>query len=138
MEATRKPKLRTYLEIHDFENIQTLAKSELSRYQRSLLSQLKFGILPLKIETDRYQGVPVEERICKLCTSNAVEDTYHFMFSCTALQDTRDRAIDQLNIDMNLINAPDMLNTLLNKENILNCGKYVEMLYRKRQSIVYT
>ena len=52
-EAHRKPKLRTFVQLHDFDSNQLLVKSGLTRYQRSLLSQLKFGILPLKIETDR-------------------------------------------------------------------------------------
>ena len=58
MEAKRKPKLRTYVKIHDFLKDKILGKSPLSRYQRSLISQLKFGILPLKIETEIYQGIP--------------------------------------------------------------------------------
>ena len=77
-EAHRKPKLQTFVQIHDFDSNQLLVKSGLTRYQRSLLSQLKFGILPLKIETDRYQGIPSDRRICKLCDLNTPEDEAHF------------------------------------------------------------
>ena len=137
LETSRKPKLRTYLEIHQFDTIQTLVKSAVSRYQRSLLSQLKFGILPLKIETDRYQGIPVEERICKLCTSNSIEDAYHFMFHCPALQAIRTAASEQLNVDLVPRDNREKLSILLDKSNISACGKYVEKLYRARQNIIY-
>ena len=103
LESERKPKLRSFIQIHDFDHIQVLVKSNVSRYQRSLLAQLKFGILPLKIETDRYQGLPLEQRICKLCDSNAVEDELHFMFHCKALDEARQRADSQLNLNSNIL-----------------------------------
>ena len=43
-------------------------KSDHTRYQWSILSQLKFGILPLKIETDIYQVISPDRHICKLCS----------------------------------------------------------------------
>ena len=91
-EAHRKPKLRTFVQIHDFDSNQLLVKSGLARYQRSLLSQLKFGILPLKIETDRYQGIPPDRQICKLCALNTPEDEAHFLFSCPTLTPVRESA----------------------------------------------
>ena len=91
-EAYRKPKLRTFVQIHDFDSNQLLVKSGLTRYHRSLLSQLKFGILPLKIETDRYQGIPPDRQICKLCDLNTPEDEAHFLFSCPTLTPVRDSA----------------------------------------------
>ena len=73
-EASRKPKLRTYIKIHDFSKIETLVKANITRYQQSLLTQLKCGILPLKYETDRYQGIAPENRVCKICDMNVPED----------------------------------------------------------------
>ena len=75
LEASRKPKLRTYIKIHDFSKIQTLVKANITRYQRSILTQLKCGILPLKYETDRYQGIAPENRVCdKICDMNVPKD----------------------------------------------------------------
>ena len=137
LESGRKPKLRTYIQVHNFDHVQTLVKSDLSRYQRSLLSQLKFGILPLKIETDRYQGIPLEERICKICNSNSVEDEFHFLFHCTALSEARITAFDRMNIDLNSLNDYEKMATLVDKTNIKSCGKFVEILYKARQNMVY-
>ena len=61
----------------------------LTRTQRSKFIQLKFGILPLKYETDRYQGIAPERRLCELCTLNVPEDEIHFLFQCPALSTTR-------------------------------------------------
>ena len=85
-EAALKPKLRTYNKIHDFDTKQLLVSANVSRYQRSILTQLKFGILPLKIETDRYQGIPAENRLCKICHLNVPEDERPFIFTCPALE----------------------------------------------------
>ena len=42
MEMDRKPKLRTFKIIHDFSQPKTLVKANLTRFQRSLITQLKF------------------------------------------------------------------------------------------------
>ena len=50
-----KPKLRAFVNIHDYSSTQTLVRSNITRFQRSLVARIKMGILPLKYETDRYQ-----------------------------------------------------------------------------------
>ena len=137
LESERKPKLRSFIQVHNFDHIQTLVKSDVSRYQRSLLSQLKFGILPLKIETDRYQGIPLEQRICKLCSTNSIESEFHFMFHCPALHETRVAANEKLNLNLDFSDDCQKLKAFLDKLNIRKCGKYIEMLYKARQNIVY-
>ena len=92
--------MRTFKEIHNFGCIQTLVKSQVTRYQRSLLSQLKFGILPLKIETDRYQGIPLNERKCRLCNSGSIEDETHFLFQCNSLNEARSKAEEYISIPL--------------------------------------
>ena len=41
----------------------------------------RFGILPLRIETGRFVNEALDNRLCRLCNSNAVEDEIHFLFS---------------------------------------------------------
>ena len=139
-EAHRKPKLRTFVQIHDFDSNQLLVKSGLTRYQRSLLSQLKFGILPLKIETDRYQGIPPDRRICKLCDLNTPEDEAHFLFSCPTLTPVRDSAyvyFENSNLNLNSENPNEILVQMCGGQNIENMGKFVECLYKERKKIIY-
>ena len=139
-EAHRKPKLRTFVQIHDFDSNQLLVKSGLTRYQRSLLSQLKSGILPLKIETDRYQGIPPDRRICKLCDLNTPEDEAHFLFSCPTLTPVRDSAyvyFENSNLNLNSENPNEILVQMCGGQNIENMGKFVECLYKERKKIIY-
>ncbi len=46
---------------------------------------LRCGKAILRIETGRYERLPVEQRGCDVCDSNNVEDEMHFLISCNAL-----------------------------------------------------
>ena len=50
---------------------------------RSLFPQFRLGILPLYIETGRYDNTLVANRICKLCDSRTIEDEFHFLMQCS-------------------------------------------------------
>ncbi len=62
----RNPKLRTYVTFKDTYEVEPYALSFMNRKHtgRSYLAQYRCGILPLEIETGRWQNKPVEERIC--------------------------------------------------------------------------
>ncbi len=51
--------------------------------RRSLLAQLRLGILPLHLETGRFRNKKVEERTCLICDSQDVENEEHFICVCT-------------------------------------------------------
>ena len=60
---------------------------EYVRYQhdrqgRSLLAQLRCGILPIKIETGRFSNIEPDKRLCELCEMKKVEDEIHFVCEC--------------------------------------------------------
>ncbi len=61
----------------------------MNKKHRSYLAQYPFGILPLEIETGRWQNKPVQERICKVCENGEVENEFHFIFSCTLYNNIR-------------------------------------------------
>ena len=53
-----------------------------------MLCQLRMGILPLRVETGRYVGEPLETRLCTLetrlctlCDTNAIENEKHFVLN---------------------------------------------------------
>lgn len=57
---------------------------------------LKFALLSircsthrLEIEVGRKRSTPREERICKICNLNEIEDELHFMLNCPILSDIR-------------------------------------------------
>ena len=77
--------LRTFVENPHSNYCTTLLQSaqlNLQRSERSFMAQVRLGMLPLHIETGRFNDTPVHERICKLCDSNMVEDEKHFILHC--------------------------------------------------------
>ena len=50
------------------------------------IARFRINSLTLEIETGRHRRpkVPVEERTCKICESNSVEDEQHFLIECLA------------------------------------------------------
>ena len=51
------------------------------RKERSMLAQIRFGTLPLHIETGRFRGTIPEERTCQVCNSQAIEDEFQFVMN---------------------------------------------------------
>src|SRR4051794_3212850 len=50
--------------------------------QRSLIATMRSGTNCLRVETGRWLGEALENRICVLCGTGAVEDEQHFVVSC--------------------------------------------------------
>ena len=71
-----------------------------SRESRSLISKLRLGVLPLEIERGRRKNVPKEQRFCKLCNSEQVENEPHFIFDCPALENYRSPFITDLSLNV--------------------------------------
>ena len=97
-----KPKLRTYILYKNNFSPEPYVTQFLSRKQRSLLAQLRCGILPIKIETGRflnhkdiktgkYKKLKIEERICDHCNTGMVEDEIHFVFCCPLYETNREK-----------------------------------------------
>ena len=62
-----QPKLQTYIQIKDEYKCENYVSMNLSRSIRSYIAQIRYGVLPLHIETGRYSNLKVEERLCKVC-----------------------------------------------------------------------
>ena len=60
-----------------------------SHQYRSVFTKLRITAHPLMIEKGRHfhQKIPVDQRICTLCSLNKVEDELHFMLKCTYYAD---------------------------------------------------
>ena len=89
---TNGNKLRTYrLYKNDFRT-EYYVNLNMSRDQRRILSKFRACNLPLAIETGRYTRpkTPVNDRLCKFCNCNAVEDETHFLVECAFYSDLRD------------------------------------------------
>ena len=97
-----KPKLRTYAQIKSNYSVENYVKLFVPRHQRSLMAQLRLSILPIRIETGRFVCEQLEQRICKLCENNEIEDECHLIFDCPNYINIRNsylEKIDFANID---------------------------------------
>ena len=56
--------------------VEDYATANFSKQQRSIMAQLRAGILSQELEIGRYRNVPLGEMTCKICLSGAVEDVY--------------------------------------------------------------
>ncbi|CAB3997693.1 Hypothetical predicted protein [Paramuricea clavata] len=59
---------------------------------RRTFSQYRISNHKLQIERGRYENIPREERICKLCDSGEVENEFHFAVACQNYQHLRDNS----------------------------------------------
>ena len=91
-----KPKLRTYIKFKDWYKTEDYVRFNICRRQRSLMAQFRIGILPLHVETGRFRGVPLEERLCLLCSKNAIEDEQHFVLDCELYQELRSTLFEDI------------------------------------------
>ena len=81
-----------------------------------------------------------EERTCKVCNLNRIEDERHFLFSCAPLQLERSSFYVDTIKDIGefmLLDVPAEIRMLIESGCIKKFDRYVEQILHKRQSILY-
>ena len=139
-DARTEPKLCTYVLIKDLSSPDILVKANLKRGICSLLAKLVSGILPLEVETGRYTSTPRDQRLCKICNLNLIEDEFHFLFDCIAYQLERSNYYVDNIVDIEtfmLSTDQAKLAWMLQEDNIRTTGAFVNTLFRKRRDILY-
>ena len=116
----KKPKLRLYRSLK--ENLKREEYLRLPNEQRSLIATMRSGTNGLRVETGRWLGEALENRICMLCGTGAVEDEQHFMVSCEIYTELRSEMFQriQLETDLNFEEMKDDPRWVLNAT--LGCG----------------
>ena len=106
-----KPKLDFLASIKPAYCIEPYLKLNIPRYERSLLSQLRYGILQIQLETGRYNGEPRANRCCRVCNGGVVENQNHFVFECPEYATRRAIFIEKIKekiIDWDILNDTDI------------------------------
>ena len=93
---------------------------------RVAIGQLRISSHQLEIENGRTNGVPREERICRLCHIE-IEDEYHFTCKCPTYAEIRAKYQDILGSSPTL---PKLLDTL----DIKKLGRYILELKQHREN----
>ena len=55
--------------------------------------QLRGGTAALEVETGRWRDVRREERVCRNCRSEEVENVAHWLLRCTGMAEVREKLI---------------------------------------------
>ncbi len=133
--CSTKPKLRTYNTFKHDVNVASHINCNMPKYERSLISQLRLGILPLRIETGRYSRLPIEERTCLVCGTNEIEDEHHFLFDCDFYQNERHTLESDIGCNFNVLDVTDRFEIIF--DHPFRLGKYIKAAVRKRRQKLY-
>ena len=96
---------------------------------RILITRWRLSCFDLKIETDRYRGIPRDERLCPIC--NVLEDEEHVIFNCRAYENIRTQFSDLLEEHTT---TRDILNPQ-NKETAERVGLMLKLIEDRRNDI---
>ncbi len=139
-EAHTKSKLETYTKIHNFEQIKSMVKCNLSRSQRSIMTKFKAGILPIRFETARYKGLDRNLRFCEICLSGEIENEIHFLTACSKTKYVRMRHKVARECVTKIENGADAFEVLKDvmSNNIKGLACWVEDTWVERKHHLYT
>ena len=137
--ALSKDKLIVYNQIKTSFGVDNFLLLNIDRYERSLLSQLRYGILPLRVETGRFVGESHNDRTCTLCKSNNVENETHFLFYCDLYKIQRQELYTKAR---ELYNDWDTMTDYTKLINLFDTmtrkfAKYVKSIFLIRRNTIY-
>ena len=89
----------------------------------------------MQIETGRFQYKKLEDRVCNVCNTEAVESEYHFIFHCNYYQKERDQFYNSLQFQIGEHDGENLHR--LFKCNSRKLGNFVCTLFNKRQDKLY-
>ncbi len=138
-EAHTKDKLRTFVQVHDIKNTKAIVSLNLSRIQRSMMIKLKCGVLPLAIEIGRFSNTDIDDRVCRVCNENVVEDEVHMTSICTALQSERNIFKAEVKETVNLDNFEGIayLYRILQPDLLKLTAKHIVSMMELRRELLY-
>ena len=105
--------------------------------ERSYIVQLRFGILPIAIETGRYRSTPENERLCLICNTGTIEDESHFLFECTAYNCIRQQWFNDMNMNIQMYtnDKQELLRTIFLKSR--QTAKFIIKAMDIRRNILF-
>ncbi len=135
----KKVKLELYSAIKCNYGVEKYLLLNMDKYEKSLLSQLRYGILPIRIESGRFTNEKREERLCTLCDTNTVESVEHFLFECEAYDAQRLTFVSNAQCvidDWENLTQTECLKSLFNVMPRA-LGRYVKDIFLYRRDKIY-
>ena len=103
------------------------------------MTKFKCGVLPIMIETGRYKDVPLEDRLCQICTDKCVKDEQHFSGTCKALSHIRGKFKEKFceeGIDIGNISV-QTVKSMLHPDHIKLSCDLLQELFEERKVLMY-
>ena len=116
-------KLRTYRTFKTELVLSNYVSLNIPMYKKKVFSMLRCGSLPLEIEKGRQcrSVTPLNERLCRHCHSNVVEDEFHFVMQCNLYEDQRYELMQHLHsINDDFYNSNEQDKFI----SIMQCGNF--------------
>ena len=109
-------KLKIYNQIKSYHGTENYLSDIMNGNHRKAFTRLRISAHSLYIETGRYNGTDRDDRICRICTSEQLEDEHHLLLDCGCYNDERNTLFDNL------------AKTCKNFRNLPNNSKVIYML----------
>ena len=128
------PRLQSYsIFKHNFELEQYLSVLGDKKY-RTALSRFRTSAHSLRIETGRYENLPREQRLCKSCTMNMIENEYHFLLVCPHYRDLRIKYFKPYYCHWPTLCKFESLLSSTSRNTIFRLAKFIYFANKKRVS----
>ena len=132
-------KLRTYRMFKEQFGVEQYVLSNMTRTDRSALAKFRCGTAPIRLETGRYQQVPVDQRLCPFACAQ-VESEAHIIIDCPIYEDLRSdvwraaRAHEPL---FDNLNSSHKLCTIMGIPDIRATGVLCKLILKRRRCLLY-
>ena len=130
-------KLRLYRLFKERIKAEDYVVQNMPRNYRQLLSKLRCDTLPIAVETGRYEGKLLNDRVCKFCDSGAVEDEVHIMMNCQMYDDLQHELFQDMQSADNTFNIQPVFTQFLTIMSDKSCqyklAKYLSYVLKRRR-----
>ena len=129
------PRLETYsLFKHDF-TIEPYIDFIKEKKYRIALTQLRLSSHQLEIERGRYTNIERNDRKCKQCDMNLVENEFHFILVCPKFRTIRNKYLKRYYCQWPTINKLQNLFMEKSKRVVTNLSKYIYFATKARLDV---
>ena len=100
------------------------------------LSKFRLSSHNLAIETDRYYGIPREQRLCVCCNMRTIENEFHFLLVCPSYSDIRRKYLPPYFCNWPTINKFKSLMQNTNKQYIKRLSQFIYFANVRRSALI--
>ena len=100
------------------------------KFYYSKIIKYRTGNHRLPVETGRWDDIPLDERKCKICTTDDIGDEYHYLFTCDFLSDGKLYLKPYFYVKPNICKYRELF-TSTNEATLIKLSKFVAIIMEK-------